>query len=237
MSFFPSRHRCCKGCSQRKVTVHGREEIEYYHRGVVCHLIGFDMAVPLDVEMLQPGEGEIIAAKRLLERVLLNYGRFFDVVVGDALYLEAPLFNFCIDHGKHVIAVIKGDQRTLLQDAQGLFAQMKPGLWEEPRRLTEFWDEGGFTSAEESKRGYGCSMPMKRSRGDDASPNNGSKTSKSMTGGGRPRSGSRTSLADNSGRRGTADGMWKMMPLTRSPLTGLSITALNMNRRPLRTLS
>jgi hypothetical protein len=115
---------------------------------VVCHLIGFDIAVPLDVEMLRPGEGEIIAAKRLLERVLVNYGRFFDAVVGDALYLEAPFFNFCIEHGKHVVAVIKGDQRALLQDAQGLFAQRKPGLWDEPRRLTEFWDEEGFTSAE-----------------------------------------------------------------------------------------
>ena len=96
ISFFPSRHRCCEGCSERKVTVHGQGEIEYYHRGVVCHLIGFDMAVPLDVEMLRPGEGEIVAAKRLLQRVILDYGRFFDAVVGDALYLEAPFFNFCI---------------------------------------------------------------------------------------------------------------------------------------------
>jgi len=148
MSFFPSRSRCCNECSQRKVEVHGREEIEYYHRGVLAHLIGFDMAVPLDVEMLRPGEGEIIAAKRLLERVLVHYGRFFDAVVGDALYFEAPFFNFCIEHGKQVVAVLKGDQRALLQDAQGLFAQRKPGLWEEPRQLTEFWDEGGFTSAE-----------------------------------------------------------------------------------------
>ena len=81
-------------------------------------------------------------------RGYLRYGRFFDAVLGDALYLEAPFFNFCIDHGKHVIAVIKGNQRALLQDAQGLFAQMKPGLWDEPRRLTEFWDAEGFTSAE-----------------------------------------------------------------------------------------
>ena len=148
MNFFPSRSRCCEACSKRKVKVHGREEIEYYHRGVICHLIGFDIAVPLDVEMLRPREGEITAAKRLLERGLLHYGRFFDAVVGDALYLEAPFFHFCINHGKHVIAVIKGDQRALLQDAQGLFAQRKPGLWDDPRRLTEFWDEEGFGSAE-----------------------------------------------------------------------------------------
>lgn len=148
MSFFPSRHRCCPQCSQRKIKVKGKKVIEYYHRGVVCHLIGFDMAVPLDVEMIRPGEGEVIAAKRLLERVIGHYGRFFDAVTGDALYLEAPFFNFCVEHGKHVVAVIKGEHRALLQDAQGLFADMKPGVWNEPRRQIQFWDAEGFTSAE-----------------------------------------------------------------------------------------
>ena len=148
MSFFPSRHRCCPECSQRKIKVKGEEVIEYYHRGVVCHLVGFDMAVPLDVELIRPGEGEVIAAKRLLERVIGNYGRFFDAVSGDALYLEAPFFNFCTEHGKHVVVVIKGEDRALLQDAQGLFASMKPGLWNEPRGLIQFWDAEGFTSAE-----------------------------------------------------------------------------------------
>ena len=155
MSFFPSRHRCCKACSQRKIKVRGQEVIEYYHRGVVCHLVGFNIAVPLDVELIAPGEGEIIAAKRLLERVLQRYGCFIDAVIGDALYFEAPFFNFCIEHKIHVVAVIKGDQRALLQDAKGLFSQIKPGLWEEPRRLTQFWDEEGFTSAE------GIKMPLR----------------------------------------------------------------------------
>jgi len=134
--------------SERKIKIHGEEVIEYYYRGVVCHLVGFEIAVPLDVELIRPGEGEITAAKRLSERVLRRYGRFIDEVIGDALYFEAPFFNFCIDHGKHVIAVIKGDQRALLQDAQGLFGQMKPALWDEPRRLTQFWDVEGFRSAE-----------------------------------------------------------------------------------------
>ena len=146
--FFSSRHRCCPECSQRKIKIKGKKVIEYYHRGVVCHLVGFDMAVPLDMELIRPGEGEVIAAKRLLERVIRNYGRFFDAVTGDALYLEAPFFNFCIERGKHVVAVIKDEQRNLFQDAQGLFANLKPGLWDEPGRRIRFWDTEGFTSAE-----------------------------------------------------------------------------------------
>jgi len=35
--------------------VKGQEVVEYYHRGVVFYLVGFPLAIPLDVEMLQPG--------------------------------------------------------------------------------------------------------------------------------------------------------------------------------------
>ena len=83
-----------------------------------------------------------------LERVFRNYPRFFDVVVGDALYLDAPFINFCLEHHKHAIVVIKGDQRLLLQDAQGVFSQQTPGRWEERGRSVLFWDQEGFTSAE-----------------------------------------------------------------------------------------
>ncbi len=152
MNFFPSRHRCCETCCQRTVTVKGEEVTEYYHRGVVFLLVGFEIAVPLDVEMILPGEGEVIAAKRLLERVTQAYGRFFDGIVGDALYFEAPFINFCINHGKEIVVVLKGEQRALLQDAQGLFTQMEANLWEEPKQKIRLWDAEGFTSVEGVER-------------------------------------------------------------------------------------
>ena len=132
----------------RVLTINEKEVTEYYHRGVVCHLIGHDLAVPLDVELLLPGEGEETAAKRLLERVFALYRRFFDVVVGDALYLDAPFMNFCREHGKHAIVTIRGDHRLLLQDAQGLFRQQDPGEWTEGNCRVQFWDVEGFTSCE-----------------------------------------------------------------------------------------
>ncbi len=126
----------------------GEEVTEYFHRGVVFHLVGFLRALPLDLEMIQPGEGEVIAAKRLLGRILLRYGRFFDVVLADGLYVEAPFFNFCLEHGKGVIAVLKGDRRVLVQDALGVFSLMKPQVWTEGRSEIRAWDEEGFTTAE-----------------------------------------------------------------------------------------
>ena len=146
-NFFPSRHRCCPQCSERKVRVNGNEVIEYYHRGVVFHLVGFPMAIPLDVELTRPGEGEVVTAKRLLERAITRYGRFFDVVVGDALYMEAPFFTFCLEHKKDVIAVLKG-KRALLKDANGLSSLTKPKLWTEGRCRITAWDAEGFTTAD-----------------------------------------------------------------------------------------
>jgi hypothetical protein len=145
-NFFPSRKRHCDQCLQRTVTVDGEEVTEYYHRGVVCHLTGYDLALPLDVEMMQPGEGEVAAACRVLERVFRNYPRFFDGVLGDALYCEAPFFNFCRQHGKHVVAVLKGDDRQLKRDAQLRFSQLAPLTWTAKGRHVQAWDLDGFRS-------------------------------------------------------------------------------------------
>ncbi len=122
--------------------------VEHYHRGVVCHLVGHDLALPLDVELFRPGEGEETAAKRLLDRVISLYGRFFDAVLGDALYFDAPFINFCLDHGKHAIVTLRGDERLLLRDARGLFAQREPGQWTQGKLRVRFWDVEGFTSCE-----------------------------------------------------------------------------------------
>ena len=146
--FFKSRKRCCAQCQQRILTIDGEEVVEYYHQGVVCHLIGHQLAVPLDVELLRPGEGEETTAKRLLQRVFANYPRYFDVVCGDALYFDAPFINFCLEHHKHALVVVKGEHRLLLQDAQGLFAQQPPHVWQDGKRTVQCWDAEGFRTAE-----------------------------------------------------------------------------------------
>ncbi len=133
---------------ERHLIIKGKEVIEYYHSGVVFYLVGFRAALPLDVEMLRPGEGELTAAYRLLPRVVESYGRFFHVVLGDALYFNAPFFNLCLGLGKDVITVLKDEDRVLFQDAQGVFSLTAPQVWEEPQQKIRAWDAEGFTSAE-----------------------------------------------------------------------------------------
>jgi hypothetical protein len=119
---------------------------EYYHRGVVAHLIGFDLPIILDIEMIRPGEGEIIAAKRLLERLLERYARFFDVVLGDALYWESPLQELCAKHGKYLLAVLKDNNPALLADAEALLRGPPTLERQEKGRSVKYWDEEGFTT-------------------------------------------------------------------------------------------
>ena len=149
---FSSRKRYCSGCAERTIELKDGEITEFYHRCVAYHLIGFDMPVPLDVELTQPGEDEVGTAKRGLKRVAAEYRRFFDAVVGDALYLEAPFINSCLDQGKDVVVILKGDHRLLLQDAEGLFSSLQPEIWHGPRKQIRVWDAEGFTSCEGVKK-------------------------------------------------------------------------------------
>jgi hypothetical protein len=122
---------------------------------VVFYLVGFRTALPLDVEMLRPGEGELTAAQRLLRRVVKSYGRFFRVVLADGLYFNAPFFNLCLRLGKDVITVVKDEDRVLYQDAQGVFSITRPQVWEEGKKKIRAWDAEGFTSAE------GIAVPLR----------------------------------------------------------------------------
>ncbi len=145
-NFFPSRKRCCDQCCQRRIKVGDRELTEYYHRGVVAHLIGVELPIVLDVEMIRPGEAEIVAARRLFERVLARYGRFFDAVVGDAIYFEQTLHELCRARGKHLLAVLKENNPALLADARALMGGDPRLIREDEQRLVRYWDEEDLRS-------------------------------------------------------------------------------------------
>jgi hypothetical protein len=138
--------RCCPACLER--TVHPREgdDLQYYHRQVTLQLVGQDLSVILDVEPQKPGEDEVAAALRLLDRALPVYPRAFDVVVVDALYADPRMFNHVLAHGKDIIAVLKANQPGLLEDARGLWEQTVPETFSYEGRSHTCWDIEGFTS-------------------------------------------------------------------------------------------
>jgi hypothetical protein len=141
-----TERRHCAECLERRIlTTHG-EHVQYYHRHVAAMLLGRDFPILLDAEPQRRGEDEIATALRLLERLLKNYPRAFDVVLGDALYTDPRLYNFLLDRGKDVLTVLKNENRNLLEDARALFETHSPQRLTDGSTTREVWDLEGFTT-------------------------------------------------------------------------------------------
>jgi len=143
---FWSEARCCSGCLVRSVQKKDRTVSQYYHRVVAAQWIGVTPSGILDVEPVKPGEGEVVAARRLLARVLEEYGRLIDVISADALYAEAPFLKDVLDAGKHFVVVLKQEARELYQDAQQLRASLKPRVGKEGSKTSQIWDLPALTT-------------------------------------------------------------------------------------------
>lgn len=141
-----SRARCCPRCLVRKVKLGGETVLEYYHRFVVAQWVGVMPPAILDLESVGPREGEVTAARRLLERILRQHSRLIDVISADALYLEAPFLEQVLDAGKHAVIVMKQERRDLFQDAERLRSLVAPQLFVDGPRTTRLWDISSLSS-------------------------------------------------------------------------------------------
>lgn len=138
--------RHCAGCLQRTIHTEKGDKIQYYHRHVTALLVTKKFCLLLDAEFQKQGEDEIACAIRLMERLLVQYPRAFDLVLGDALYTDPRFYRFLVRHGKDVLTVLKNDRRDLIIDARTLFATMVPQTFSLGKTRYVCWDVEGFTS-------------------------------------------------------------------------------------------
>ena len=152
---FKSRHRCCPGCSQRRLEFQDaagqtRSVTEYYHRQVYAQLHGPEFSVILDVEPIRPGEDEAAAALRLLGRMRRLYGpRFFDAVTVDAWYATGPFLRAVQRLGWGVVSVLKQARYEIYQEATALSRGQPPRTWRWENRAVDLWEvkDLSFTDA------------------------------------------------------------------------------------------
>jgi len=127
-----SYRRSCPDALTRQVPCNDGEHTQHYLRYVAAYLMGARGRLLIDLEMQRPREGETAAAQRLLQRLLHNCPRAFNLVAGDALYLHPDLCRAILDSNKHFIAVLKNENRELIQDFRALM-ELACG---DPLRLT-----------------------------------------------------------------------------------------------------
>jgi hypothetical protein len=150
-----SYSRCCDSCLERRVLFpqpEGQtvERTQYYHRAVGCQIVSSTVKSFLALEWLQPGEGEETAAFRLLRRIPELYGSsFFDILLLDSLYAQAPALELASQLGWDLVVSLKQEARELYQNALHLFQSRPPDLHvsegeEANRTEADLWDTEGL---------------------------------------------------------------------------------------------
>jgi hypothetical protein len=122
------------------------DRTQYYFRYVGAYLTDGRPRLLPDAERQLPGEGEIACAARLVTRLLDRYPRAFDVVCGDNLYMDPALWKLLRARNKHVIAVLKNENRDLVEDARSLLGPVAPLRLDDRHVRRTCWDLQGFTT-------------------------------------------------------------------------------------------
>ena len=152
VELFSSTKKSCPECLSRK---NGAGKTEYFHRSVVCMTVGKPPHVIFGQEMLKPvdgsgkDEGELTGAKRLIRRLKKRHGHFADVLVVDALYLNAPFINALKECGMETVIRLKDERRLLFQDAESMFQrdEGRKKSFNIGKKRVEVWDLSGFEIA------------------------------------------------------------------------------------------
>ncbi len=136
--------RCCDACLEREVQhkVNGelRTDIQYYHRIVVVALVSTASPIPLGLRFQKDGEGEVSCALALLKDLVGQLGRrFLDVLVGDALYLQAPFVKEVEGLGLDWAFTLKENQPDLLREAERFTQKDPAGSTTEADRELHWW--------------------------------------------------------------------------------------------------
>jgi Transposase DDE domain len=136
--------RCCDACMEREIEhkVNGemRTDIQYYHRIVVVAVVSTPFPIPLGLRFQKNGEGEVACALALLQDLDHRLGRrFLDVLVGDALYMQAPFVKEVERLDLVWAFTLKENQPDLLREAQRFTQESPTGVHTEPEREIRYW--------------------------------------------------------------------------------------------------
>jgi hypothetical protein len=139
---FQSEKIHCPQCQVREKTVKdekGEKHVvpEYYHQAVALSWASGAISFVIGWELVKPGEGELTAGLRLLERLLPRLRKSLDLILGDALYCCRPFFKTVCGAGLEGLALSSqktemDEEMDLLMktDAPRLVPGMDVAVWE-----------------------------------------------------------------------------------------------------------
>jgi len=130
--------------------------IDYREKAIAASYVGEGFSPILKINRIPKGEGEITAAKKLVNELNEDHYQYCDVIVGDSLYINAPFINTVLRNNKDVVVRVKQKNNLMIKDAKGLFKNRKPDhtfedISPQDKEKTsgtfydiEIWDEENF---------------------------------------------------------------------------------------------
>ena len=137
--------RCCDACMQREVQhkVRGelRTDTQFYHRIVAVVIVSTPFPIPLGIRFQKDGEAEVPCARALLQSLVDQLGRrFLDLLVGDAIYLQAPFVKEVEGLGLDWAFTLKENQPELLREAERWTTGPPATVPPDPKQELRCWD-------------------------------------------------------------------------------------------------
>ena len=137
--YFRSENIHCDECLEYHIETKEGTTTHYVHRIVIAQKVGTEIQPILAAEKINKKdtkgkddqtaghEGELTAAKRLVDKVIYLYGpRFVDVFTLDALYMNYPFAKKAKEVDKDIIARVKNERTTLYQEIEALSTLVEP---------------------------------------------------------------------------------------------------------------
>jgi hypothetical protein len=136
--------RCCDACMSREVErkVDGQLQkcTQYYHRVSAVTVVSTPFPVFLGVRFQQDGETEVACSLALLKDLSEKLGRrFIDILVADALYLQAPFVREVESLALDWVINLKDNQPGLLAEAGRLTAGAPQYHETTPQQDLQLW--------------------------------------------------------------------------------------------------
>ena len=124
VELFESTKKSCDNCLTRVIT----DVPHYFHRSIAGAYVGQDPHIIIGQEMLKPkldsaskDEGELTAAKRLLQQLHKKHHHFADVIVYDALACNDPWINAVKSYNIDTVVRVKNMTLNIVTDAKATF--------------------------------------------------------------------------------------------------------------------
>ncbi len=160
VELFDSIKKSCKNCLTR---IDKNGITHYFHRSVVCAMIGSDPHIILGQEMLEPkkdssnkDEGEITGGKRLIKKLYKEYHHFADIIAADALYCKSTWVKEVLSIGMDAVVRVKDRRLNIVKDALVLFkCREADKYWTVRKNINAYrnikaWDEDNFEMTDAS---------------------------------------------------------------------------------------